>query len=238
MIPEVAWELVAGRVQSTWRPREINPHQVAYGATRSGKDTLWRWGVLPTKPNARALVFDVKQGGDRAWDGWGADMPLAEWQPGTAPMRTRLLVPHGEFGAQLARRALEALGVIGEHVVILPDAGRITETARRGGLGCDGIVTRLMGEGASIGVTVLAGVTSTAWAASGIKDQAGRVWVGHTVGAEARRAFGEAAGLPRELLGECARLAPHQWIYADHLDGAPLLARVRPPGPPVIEAAA
>lgn len=228
-IPEVVWPRVAGRVQRTWRGDEMNPHQVAYAQTRGGKDWLWRYGVLPLKPGARTVVFDVKQAGDETWDDWGDDVPLAEWRPDEAGVRTRLRVPLGERGEQLTRRSLEALAVIGEHVIVLPDAGRITERRDRGGLNCEGLVTRIMAEGASAGLTVLAGINSTAWASSGLKTQAGRVWIGHTIHAEMRSAFADAAGLDKHLRPVLDTLPPRKFIYADYFDGPPMLAITQVP---------
>lgn len=233
IIPAIEWARVAGRVQRKWRPAQIVPHQVAYGMSRSGKDHLWRYGVLPLKPTAYAVVFDVKQGGDERWDDWGADIALADWRPTMTHQRARLRVPLGEQGARLMRRALEALVIVGETVVILPDAGRITEPAGRGGLNCEGLVTRLMAEGASLGITVLAGINSTVWASSGLKHQAGHVWLGQTVHADMRAAFADAAGLPRGARPVLDTLPPHHFVYADYLDGAPMLAvTTAPPGPP------
>lgn len=229
-IPEVDWPRVAGRVQDTWRPDKMNPHQVAYGQTRAGKDWLWRYGVLRVKPAARTVVFDVKQhGGDEAWDEWGDDVPLADWRPGAAGPRTRLRVPLGERGELLTRRALEALAAIGEHVIVLPDAGRITEPKNRGGLNCEGLVTRIMAEGASAGLTILAGINSTVWASSGLKHQAGRVWVGHTMHAEMRANFAEAAGLDKDARRILDTLPPRKFIYADYFDGPPMLAITQAP---------
>ena len=229
ILPAVEWPRVAGRIQRHWRPAQVNPHHVAYAMSRAGKDHLWRYGVLPTKPAARALVFDVKQGGDERWDAWGADIALGDWRPTMTHQRTRLRVPLGDHGARLTRRALEALLIVGETVVILPDAGRITEPPGRGGLNCEGLVTRMMAEGASHGITVLAGINSTVWASSGLKHQAGHVWLGQTIHADMRSAFADAAGLPKTARPVLDTLPPHHFVYADYLDGAPMLAVTKAP---------
>lgn len=231
MIPRVRWPHVAARVQRTWLPRTINPHQVIYGQSRAGKDHLIRYGLLPLKPAARVLVLDIKRGGDPMWNGWGDDVPLAGWTPALDARRVRVLMPGtDDQAARLAARLLETVAAIGEHVLVMPDAGRITEPRRRGGLALDGPVARLMNEGAVNGITVLAGLNSPTWAEASFKHQAGRVWLGFIVHADGRTAFAEAAGLPKgPARDQLAALVPGDFIYADYIDG-PRLAVTRAPG--------
>jgi hypothetical protein len=249
-IPLVPPEVVAGRIQRRiLRPLVVCPHIGVLGHSRSGKDYLVRHVVLGmTKPLARAAVLDVKlshdpagcpvpgcQGrGDQTWCGWGRD--VAELPDHLGTDHWRLLVPGGDGAKPAAERALDQLAAVRETVVILSDAGRLTEPPNRGGLALGGLVSRLMSEGASGGLTVIACSTSTAWAESSIKDQTPTKLIGQISGKKARDDAAHLAGLPSWARPALDSLPDKHFVYADHLDGEPALAIVTAPGPAQIAA--
>ncbi len=244
-IPLVPPELVAGRIQRRiLRPLVVCPHIAVIGHSRSGKDYLVRRLVLGlAKPLARAVVLDVKLGhdpagcpapgcagrGDQTWCGWGRDVAELPAHLGTA--RWRLLVPGGDGAKRTVERALGQLAAVRETVVVLSDAGRITEPPNRGGLALGGLVSRLMSEGASGGLTVIACSTSAAWAESSIKDQTPTKLVGQVSGKKARDDAAHLVGLPGWARPALDALPDKHFIYADHLDGEPALAIVKAPPP-------
>lgn len=239
MIPFVAPEVVAGRLRRRiLRPPEVNPHVLVLGDSRSGKDYLVRHLILGQAVGlARAVVLDVSPPsvpgvpGDPTWAGWGIDVG-AGCEAGELPVhlgarRYRAIVPGGEAARPFAERVLEQVGAVREVVLVISDAGRITEPANRGGLGLGGLVSRLMSEGAKGALTVIACSTSAAWAEAGVKDQARTKFLGVTSTAEQRKRFAELAGLDgAHAYGRAAlaELAPRQFIYVDWADGAPVLA--------------
>jgi hypothetical protein len=246
-IPLVPAEVVAGRIQRRiLRPLVVCPHIGVIGHSRSGKDYLVRHLVLGlAKPLAKAVVLDVKPGhdpqgcpaarceglGDQTWCGWGRDVAELPGHLGTGHCRWRLLVPGGDSARRVAEQALDQLGAVRETVVILSDAGRITEPPNRGGLSLGGRVSRLMSEGASGALTVVACSTSAAWAESSIKDQTPTKLVGQVSGKKARDDVAHLAGLPSYARRALDSLPDKHFVYADHLDGEPALAIVTAPRP-------
>lgn len=242
-VPTVPFWRVAGRIQRRiLRPPGVNPHMVLLAQTRGGKDFLIRWGILPVVPLERIVVLMTKRGSgqhgdDETWQGWGnliaepADLkPGFGIGPDGTPRYRVPLVP-GRTSADDARRLLGQLAAEGELILIIGDAGRLTDHPSGGGFGCERHVTDMMREGAGIGLSVIACANSTNWAASGIRDQAAAVLIGRS-GAAMREKFGEIAGLEARSPGRAAlaRLRPHWWLYTDHADGD-LLAGITTPPP-------
>ena len=239
------------------RPLVVCPHVAVIGHSRSGKDFIVRHLILGmAKPLARAVLFDVKQGhepgscgvpgcaglGDQTWCGWGVDVgdgaQLAELPDQLGTGRYRVLVPGAYdtgravvmplLGGRVGDREIPSrLGAVRELVVILSDAGRITEPPNRGGLGLAGPVSRLMSEGASGGLTVIACSTSAAWAESSIKDQTPTKLIGQVSGKKARDDVAHLAGLPSYARPALDTLPDKHFVYADHVDGEPALAIVK-----------
>jgi hypothetical protein len=239
-IPVIAPEVIAGRLRRRiLRPPEVNAHLLCLGDSGSGKDFFTRHVVLGLAvPLARAIVLDVTRHqtapgvlGDATWAGWGTDCgpggELPELPAHLSAGRYRVLVPAGEHAGHVVRGVLEMVDTVGEVVLVISDAGRVTEPSNRGGLGLGGPVARLMHEGRKRSITVIACSTSAAWAESGVKDQARTKLLGITSSGEQRREFAKLAGLEgdyayaREAL---ARLAPRQFLYCDWADGRPALA--------------
>jgi hypothetical protein len=231
-VPLIDFQPVAGRVQRNWHPLEANPHQAAFAQTRGGKSHLFRWGILPLAAYDRMVVIDVKPGGDLTWNGWGQD--VTELRPGfgrsaTGWPRYRVRVLPGDDGKTQVRRILEQLGAEGETILVIDDARRVTDS-HAPGLGLGNAVDHLLLEGAGIGLTVILGANSTAWATSSLKDQCGVIWLGHTRSKDQRDALADIAGLPKSNRATLDTIAPRSWLYTDYSGEELMLALTRPPG--------
>lgn len=233
-VPEVPFPLVAGRLQRHWSPVQANPHQVLLAQTRGGKSYLIRRGILPVIPYGRVVVIDVKLGGDATWEGWGND--VAELAPGfgigdNGWPRYRIMVAPGDDGKEQVRRVLDQIAAEGETVIVIDDARRVTD-ARAPGFGLGNVVDHLLLEGAALGITVILGANSTAWATTALKDQCAVIWIGHTRTATMRDNFADLAGLPKSVRPELDHIAPRRWLYSDYAgDEGLMLARTRVPEP-------
>jgi hypothetical protein len=238
-VPEVPWPNVAGRLQRSWQPIEANPHMALFAQTRGGKSHLIRWGILPLVPLARVVVIDVKPGGDLTWDGWGHDTTELAHGFGLSPTgypRYRIRVQPGADGAAQVRRVLDQLAAEGEVVIVIDDSRRVTGN-HAPGLGLGHVVDHLLLEGAGLGVTVILGANSTAWATTSLKDQCGVIWLGHTRTDEQRDKFAELAGLPKAERHVLDTIAPRRWLYTDYAGDGLALALTTPPGAPGAAAA-
>lgn len=242
MIPLIAPEVVAGRMRRrVLRPPEVNPHCLILGDSGSGKDFLVRRLILGRAiPFARAIVLDVTRYhqapgvlGDPTWAGWGVDVgeggERASLPAHLDGGRYRVLVPPGEAARTVVTDALGLVDAVGEVVLVVSDAGRITEPPNRGGLGLGGQLSKLLQEGRRRSITVIVCSTSTNYLERGAATQARTKLLGLTSTAEERKRFTEQAGLDgrqytyaHEAL---ARLAPRQFIYIDWCDGLPAIAR-------------
>lgn len=231
IVPEVPFANVGGRVQRNWHPTDANPHMAIFAQTRGGKSHLIRWGILPLAALGRMVVIDVKPGGDATWDGWGED--VTELRRGfgrssTGLPRYRIRVLPGDEGAAQVRRILDQLGAEGEAIIVMDDARRITDQ-HAPGMRLGNVVDHLLLEGAGLGITVILGANSTAWATSSLKDQCAVIWLGHTRSDEVRREFAKVAGLPAEVRPVLDGIAPRQWLYTDAADGNLMLGLTRAP---------
>ncbi|MGH3523517.1 MAG: hypothetical protein ACRDU4_12000 [Mycobacterium sp.] len=213
---------------------------VLLAATRSGKDHLIRWGILPVIPLERIVVLMTKRGAgqygdDETWQGWGNLAGPADLAPGfgrgdDGTPRYRIPLVPGRTGPDEVKQLLEQLAAEGEVIVVIGDAGRLTDHKNSGGFGCERHITDMMREGAGIGLSVIACANSSNWAASGIRDQAAAVLIGRS-GAAMRDKFSEIAGLEgkspaRRVLDT---LRPRWWLYTDHADGELLAGITHPP---------
>jgi hypothetical protein len=231
-VPVVPFARVAGRVQRNWRPIAVNPHQALFAQTRGGKSHLIRWGILPLAAYDRVVVIDVKPGGDLTWNGWGED--VTELRPGfgrssTGWPRYRVRVLAGDDGKAQVRRILEQLGAEGEVILVVDDARRVTDH-HAPGLGLGNVVDHLLLEGAGIGLTVILGANSTAWATSSLKDQCGAIWLGHARSKDQRDNFADLTGLPKSHRPALDSIAPRSWLYTDYSGDELMLALTSPPG--------
>lgn len=236
----MSWAKVAGRIQrSILRPPDLNPHMVLLAMTRGGKDHLIRWGILPAFPLERVVVLVTKHGEDKTWRGWGNVIAPDDLRPGfgVGPDGTpRYLVPlsPGKASRDEAKQLLDQFAAVGEMILIVGDAARLTQSEERGGLGCEGRLSQMMADGAGNSLTIIACANSSAWAASGIKDQASAVLIGRTRG-DMRDKFADIASLPERRDDPGPRraldsLRPHWWLYTDNA-GGDLLAGITTPPP-------
>lgn len=241
-VPTAPFCEIAGRIQRRiLRPPNLNPHMVLLGQTRSGKDHLIRWGILPTVPMARVVQLITKAEADVTWQGWGNPVGPGQLRGGFAEgpdgtPRYQIALPPGRTTPDDAQRLLEQISAEGEAILVIGDAGRLTDPRNRGGLGCEAIVTHMMAEGGASGLSVIACANSAAWAAPGLKDQAAAVMIGRAGGAMhapfadiadlPRRSKAAGTGAEREALSQ---LAPHWWLYTDHADGQLFAAVTTPP---------
>jgi hypothetical protein len=241
-IPSAAPEVIAGRIQRRiLGSTDDNPHIAVIGPSRSGKDFLVRHLILGTaKPLGRAINLDVKPfhapidgcggRGDHTYCGWGIDVgrgcELEQLPEHLGTRRYRVLVPGGyESGRAAVLPVLAYVSAVRQLILLLSDAGRITEPHHRGGLNLAGEVSRLMGEGASTQLSVIACSTSDKWAESAIKDQTPTKLIGTVTGKKARDSVAELAGLPAAGRRALDSLPAKHFLYADHADGAePALA--------------
>jgi len=217
-IPRVPFPAVAGRLQRNWQPLEANPHMALFAQTRGGKSHLIRWGILPVVPFARVVVIDVKSGGDPTWQEWGNDITALKPGFGRGPNATpryRVRLLPGEEGTVQVRRMLDQLAAEGEAVLVIDDARRVTDR-QAPGLGLGNVVDHLLLEGAGLGLTVILGANSTAWATTALKDQCGVIWIGHTRTEYQRDEFAKVSGLPREHRSALDTIAPRNWLYTDY----------------------
>lgn len=227
-VPEIPWPTVAGRVQRHWSPLEANPHKAIFAQSRGGKSHLIRYGLLSLVPLGRVVVIDVKPGGDPVWNGWGED--VTELAPGfsgntsgDAFYRVRLLP--GAEGSTQVRRALDQIAAEGECIVVMDDARKVTDQ-REPGLKCGSTVDHMLLEGAALGISVILGANSVAWATSGLKDQCATILAGH-LGAGARDDVARLIGLDKQARPLLDRIAPRQFLYTDAHDGELMLALTR-----------
>jgi hypothetical protein len=251
-LPLVAPEVIAGRLQRrVLGSLSDNPHIGVIGPSRSGKDHFVRFVILGlAKPLAKTVVFDVKpfhargpkcapdcsQRGDATWCGWGTDVgegcQLERMPEHPGPKRYRVLVPGGYDAGRAAVVSLIGdgdqlgqLAAVREVMIVLSDAGRLTEPKARGGLALGGPLSRLMSEGASTAVPVVACSTSDKWAESSIKDQTPTKLIGGITGKQARDNVANLAGLPSYARPALDSLPARHFVYCDHADGGePALA--------------
>jgi hypothetical protein len=211
------------------------------GQSGSGKDHMVRWGILPWFPLARVVVLVTKSGGeDQTWEGFGnwldgpGDLPAGFGRgPDGTPRYVIPLAP-GRVTRREVQRLLGQLADVGEVIVIIGDAARLSTRESDGGLQLERDLSNLMNEGREHGVTVIACATSSGWIAGGLRDQAAAVMIGQT-GGDTLADFAKIAQLPgnaRKQTPERAALAslpPRWWLYTDRRDGALFTAVSSPP---------
>lgn len=242
MASSVPWQIVAERIRGrVIRPPEYAPHIDVLGKSGSGKDHMVRWGILPWFPLARVVVLITKSGGeDRTWEGFGnwldgpASLPAGFGRGPDGTPRYVIPLRPGRVTRREVQRLLGQLADVGEVIVIIGDAARLSTRESDGGLALERDLSNLMSEGREHGVTVIACATSSGWIAGGLRDQAAAVMVGQT-GGDTLADFAKIAGLPgdtRNRTPERAALAslpPRWWLYADRLDGDLFAAVSSPP---------
>jgi hypothetical protein len=86
------------------------------------------------------------------------------------------------------------------------------------------VVENLILEGRGIGVTLIMGAQSTAWAVSALKDQPAVMFVGQASGIDQAMALAKLAGYGRELAVVIGDIPARRFLYRDKWEGPPILA--------------
>lgn len=229
-VPNVPFGQVQGRMARLWDPFERNPHIAVFGTTGSGKTHLIRYGILPLRAYSRTVVIDVKDDRDSVWSGFGktvTELPRAFSVTGESEhaARWRLVVDRRNAQAQL-RRVFGQIRDEGHCVVVIDESRSITEREQTG-LGS--VVENLILEGRGLGVTMIMGAQSTAWAVPSLRDQPAALFIGQTAGQDQPKALAGLAGYGRELAEVISRIPARTWLYRDLWDGPPILGLTRAP---------
>lgn len=220
-VPAVPISRIQGRMTRLWDPFERNPHVGVFGITGSGKSHLIRYGILPLRPYSRTVVIDVKDDRDSVWAGFGAavaELPAAFYRSGDNA-RWRLVVDRSNAQAQL-KRVFEQIRGEGHCVVVVDESRSITEREQ---VGLGSIVENLILEGRGLGITLIMGAQSTAWAVSALKDQPAALFIGQTSSLDQAVALAKMAGYGRDLALTISRITGRRWLYRDLWDGPPIL---------------
>lgn len=229
-IPVVEFGRVQGRMMRHWDPFERNPHVAVYGITGSGKSHLIRYGILPLRRYSRTVVIDAKDDRDSVWSGYGravSELPEEFFKSGDKehPASWRLVVDRRNAQTQL-RKAFEQIRDEGHCVVVIDESRSITDR-EQAGLGS--VVENIILEGRGLGITVIMGAQSTAWAVSALKDQPACTFIGQTSGQKQALTLAELVDHGRDLSPVISQIPARQWLYRDKWDGA-ILALTNPPG--------
>lgn len=230
VVPDVPFGKIQGRMARLWDPFERNPHIAVFGTTGTGKSHLIRWGILPLRSYSRTVVIDVKDDRDSVWTGFGrpvTELPAAFFRTGDSehPAAWRVIVDRRNAQAQL-RRIFDQIRDEGHCVVVVDESRSITER-EQAGLGS--VVENLILEGRGLGVTLIMGAQSTAWAVSSLKDQPAALFIGQCSGKDQPKALAGLAGYGRELAEVIGRIPARTWLYRDLWDGPPILGLTRAP---------
>lgn len=229
VVPFISFALIQGRMIRLWDPFERNPHIAVFGITGSGKSHLIRYGILPLRAYSRIVVIDVKDDRDSVWAGFGkpvTELPPAFFRTGSTehPAIWRVIVDRRNAQAQL-RRIFEQIRDEGHCVVVMDETRSITER-EQAGLGS--VVENLITEGRGLGVTMIMGSQSTAWAVSSLKDQPAVMFIGQSTG-DQPLALAKMAGHGRELATVIGQIPARTWLYRDLWEGSPILGLTRAP---------
>jgi len=220
-VPLIPFSRVQGRMIRLWDPFRRNSHIVVYGFTGSGKSHLIRYGILPLRRYSRTVVIDMKDDRDSTWSGFGtpvAELPPMFFDSGDFS-RWRIIVDRSNPQSQL-RRVLDQIRTEGHCVVVLDETRSVTER-EQAGLGS--VVENLITEGRGLGVSMIMGAQSLAWATSALKDQPATMFVGQ-LGGEQPLAVAKLIGHGRELAATIRGLPEHRFLYHDRWPGGPMLA--------------
>jgi hypothetical protein len=226
-VPLIPFGRVQGRMARLWDPFERNPHIGVYGITGSGKSHLIRHGILPLRRYSRTVVIDVKDDRDSVWFGFGepvTELPQAFFDSADS-CRWRVVVDRRNAQAQL-RRVFDQIRDEGHCVVVVDESRSITEREQ---VGLGSVVENLILEGRGIGVTLIMGAQSTAWAVSALKDQPAVMFVGQASGTDQAMALAKLAGHGRELAATIGGIPARRFLYRDLWAGPPILALTDPP---------
>jgi hypothetical protein len=230
-VPTVPFNRIQGRMDRLMDPFERNAVVGIFGITGSGKSHLMRYGILPMRTASRTVVIDVKEGRDSVWSGFGREvtqLPEEFFRSGTKehPYTWRVVVDRSNAQAQLGR-IFDQIRSEGHCVIVMDETRSITDREQTG---LSSKVENLITESRAVGVTMIMGAQSTAWAVSALKDQPACLFIGQTSNTKQAIALAEVAGYGRELAPVIRQIPARQWLYRDLWEGPPILALTDPPG--------
>lgn len=229
-VPDVPFRQIQGRMFRLWDPFQLNPHIGVFGISGSGKSHLIRWGILPLRRHSRTVVIDVKDDRDSVWAGYGkpvTELPPAFYRTGSKehPVVWRVIVDRRNARAQL-QRIFDQIRDEGHCVVVVDETRSITEREQAG---LSSVVENLILEGRGLGVTMIMGAQSTAWAVPSLRDQPAALFIGQCAGQEQAKAQASMAGYGRELAEVIGRIPARTWLYRDLWEGPPILGLCEAP---------
>lgn len=229
-VPAIPFGQIQGRMARLWDPFEVNPHIAVFGISGSGKSHLIRRGILPLRPHSRIVVIDVKDDRDSVWMGYGkpvTELPPAFFKTGETehPLVWRVVVDRRNAQAQL-RRVFGQIRDEGHCLVVVDESRSITER-EQAGLGS--VVENLILEGRGIGVTLIMGAQSTAYAVPSLRDQPAVLFIGQCAGLAQAKELAAIAGYGRELVSVINQIPARTWLYRDLWEDAPILGLSQAP---------
>ena len=218
-IPYVDFSRVHNRLDRLMDPYKRNSAIAVFGAQGSGKSHLIRHGILNVRPMARTVVFDVKAGHSKVWDGYGKQVD--ELRPGFhgdggAPFGNAyhfMVHPDRETGKRQLAKALNQISTEGHCVVVIDESRKVTEREQ---YGQSSAVENLITTGRESGITVILGAQSSAWAVSSLQDQPGARFIGRVPGRE--KELSAMAGYGSELIPTLRAIKHRSFLYTDALD--------------------
>jgi hypothetical protein len=218
-----------------WDPFERNPHIAVFGISGSGKSWLIRYGILPLRAYTRTVLIDVKDDRDSTWEGYGhpvTELPAAFFKTGNGdserPCTWRVIVDRSNAQAQL-RRIFDQIRNEGHCLLVIDESRSITEREQ---MGLGSVVENLILEGRGLGITVIMGAQSSAWAVASLKDQAACLLIGQTSDQDQALKLAKIAGYGRNLSPVIEQIPARQWLYRDKWEGASILALTDAPSGP------
>lgn len=227
LVPDVPIAQIQGRMNRLWDPFARNSFIALVGVQGSGKSYLIRNAILPLCSRERIVVIDVKDGRDSAWYGFGK--PATELEPAffvsgddddDYPCAWRVLVDRKNAQAQL-RKVFDQIRSEGHCVLVMDDSRSITEREQ---VGLGSTVENMITDGRALGISVIMGAQSSAWAVSAFKDQSGCLMIGQTRGQDQALALAKMAGYGRDLSPVINRIPAQRWLYSDQWEDEPILA--------------
>lgn len=214
-----------------WDPSQRNPHIGVFGVSGAGKSHLIRYGILPIRSTSRQVIIDVKSDRDSVWTGCGTpvtELPPAFSGAGDGPVsaRYRLVVENSSTAQHQIKRALQQIKDEGHCVVVIDESRSVTEREQ---LGLGSLVENLILEGRGLGITMVIGAQSTAWAVSALKDQPTTTFIGLTTSEVQARELSKIVGQGKALAPVINRIPARRWLYSDRWEDEPLLGLTAAP---------
>lgn len=218
IVPRVAFPLIQSRIDSESDPFERNSHIVTFGKTGTGKSYLIRHGIVPIRPLDRIVVIDVK--GPREirspWNGFGTEitrLPESGAMTGTGPTNSqyRLIVETDRDDAKKQVGAtIDQVMSEGHWIVVIDESRKLTEREQ---LNLGSKIEDMVLRGRGLGITVILGAQSTAWAVSALKDQPAVMLIGMVP--QQAEELSKIAGYGRELVPNIRAIKEREFLYVD-----------------------